>query len=385
MDAATIEVRDTVREATKGVVEKFGRDYYVAKARDGGYINEMWEAMAEQGILGLGVPESCGGSDGGMVEVVSAMEAMSQAGTPPLLYLLTAFAREAIIRHGNTEQRERLVRPTVTGDLKLCFAVTEPNAGSNTFRTETLARRTPHGYAINGQKIWISGADEADYAVLVVRTTLLRDVEDRREGLSLFALPMDAPGVELQKLNVDMSAPERQYIVYLDDCEVGDEALIGEEGRGFHYVFDALNPERMLVAAWALGIGDYALDKAVVYARSREPFGTPIGGYQALQHPLARAKAHLEAARLALYDAASTYDRGGNAGPTANICKLLASEAAVSACDIAIQVHGGYAFDQDYDLLPLWQMARLLKIAPINNEMILNYLGEHVLGLPRSY
>jgi acyl-CoA dehydrogenase len=198
-------------------------------------------------------------------------------------------------------------------------------------------------------------------------------------------VPVRARGVELQPLDIEIVQPDRQFMVFMDDVEVGADALVGTDGAGASVMFDALNSERLLVAAMALGLGEYALGKAVAYARERAPFGRPIGAYQAIQHRLARAKAHLEAARAVMYGAAKAFDRGEPAGPACNMAKLLASEAGVEACDAAIQVHGGYAFDAGYDVSTIWPLVRLFSIAPVNNEMVLNSIGEHVLGLPKSY
>jgi alkylation response protein AidB-like acyl-CoA dehydrogenase len=203
--------------------------------------------------------------------------------------------------------------------------------------------------------------------------------------MSLFVVDLPSAGLELQAQGIDIVMPDRQFAVFFDNVEVPAANLIGEEGEGFRYLFSALNPERVLVSAWAIGLGDYALAKAVNYARERAPFGSPIGSYQALQHPLARSRVALDAARLMMYTAARTFDEGGNAGYAANAAKLLASEAATNACDAAIQTFGGYAFTTDYDVSTIWPVARLLRIAPVNNEMVLNYIGEHVLDLPKSY
>jgi acyl-CoA dehydrogenase len=380
------DARSAVFEAARGVVERFPRSYWLRCAREERFTDEMWAAMGDQGLLGLGVPEEYGGSGGGITEVTAAMEAISAAGTPIALYLLTAFSRESILRHGSPEQCKRFVEPTASGAERICFAITEPNAGTNTFAMETFATRTVGGtYLLSGQKIFISGVDAADRMLVVCRTRRLADVADRRQGLSMFVVDVDTPGLTYQPIDIGIVMPDRQFTVFFDDVEVGPDRLVGEEGEGFRYLFDALNPERVMAAAWAIGLGDFVLDKAVAYARERAPFGTPIGSYQALQHPLAQAKVGLDAARLTMYTACRVFDDGGNAGYLANAAKLLASQAAVAACDAAIQTHGGYAFHEEYDVATVWPNVRLLQIAPINNEMILNYIGEHVLRLPRSY
>jgi alkylation response protein AidB-like acyl-CoA dehydrogenase len=385
MEEGLGELRRDVREAAAGVTARFGRAEWLACARRGEPPRAMWEAMAGQGILGLGVPEEYGGSGGGITAAAAAVEALAGAGIPPIQFLLTAFSREPVLLHGSDVQRKELLPATARGDCWLAFALTEPDAGSNTFRTATTATRSADGYVLNGQKIFISGADEAHILVALVRTTPMTQTADRRQGLSLLLVDRDAPGVQLRPMDIGILAPERQFEVFFTDVEAPSTALIGEEGAGFRYLFDALNPERLLVSAWAVGLGDFVLEKAAAYARERAPFGPPIGSYQGVQHKLALAKAHLDAARLMLYHAAAVHDTGGSAGTAANTAKLLSSQAAVEACNAAIQTHGGYAFTDEYDVSTVWPMARLLEVAPLNNEMILNFLGEHVLRLPKSY
>ncbi len=380
------EVRDAIREVAAGIAAKYDRAFWVESSRKHRFPEEIWDLMGTQGLLSLGVPKEYGGSGEGIVPVVAAMEAMAANGIPIALYLLTAFSREAILRHGSEEQKQRFVVPTVDGSEKICFAITEPNAGTNSFKMESVAVAQDDGtYLLNGSKIFISGADAADRMLVVARTTRAGEVADRRAGMSLFVLDTKQKGVELVPQDIDILIADLQHTVFFDNVVVTPDQLIGEEGQGFRYMFDALNPERVLTAAWACGIGDYALAKGVEYACERAPFGAPIGSYQGLQHPLARSKANLDAARLMMYTAAKTFDDGGDAGYLANAAKLLASEAAVNTVDCVMQTFGGYAFTAEYDVSTLWPMARLLRIAPVNNEMVLNYIGEHVLGLPKSY
>lgn len=384
----TVQERvEAAREVARGVTKQFGRDYYLKKTRNGQPPDEMWQAMADQGLLALGVPESLGGGGGGVECVAAVMETMSRAGTPPLMYSLTTFSREAILRHGSESQIRDHVLPTMSGQRRFCFGVTEPDAGTNTFALRTRAKRTSDGdWAITGQKIFISGADEADHMLLAARTAEVGDdVSGSRDVISLFIVPMDTDGIELKQLDIDWRAPERQFSVFLDEAVVADDALVGTEGQGMRHLFSSLNAERIVISAWALGLGDYVLERAVEYARDRAPFGRPIGSYQAVQHGLARAKAQLEAARTMTYDAARRYDAGEDVGPSANMAKLLASEAADMAVDVAIQTHGGYGFSDEYDVVTMWPMIRILRVAPLNNEMILNYIGERILRLPRSY
>ena len=374
--------------AFRDAVERFGRETLVPnwsqEADDGNvFLTESWKAMGEFGILGLPYPEEYGGSGGGLSELMVLNEITARAGIISLFFVLGSFARMPIIRHGTPEQIAKFVTPTATGEGKMCFGVTEPNAGTNTFRLQTTARRSDAGWLVNGSKVFITGAKDSTSMLLIARTSPL-DPERPRAGLSLFILDSHTPGIEFQRLNIDVLG-ESQYLVFFKDAELPPDALIGEEGKGMKYLFDGLNTERLVLSSMAVGLGNRALDKAVEYAKERAPFGTPIGSYQGLQHPMARAKAHVEASRLVMQEAARTFDRGEDAGPLSNMAKLLTSEACDEAVDIALQAHGGYGFDQDYDVITLWPFARLMRVAPVNNEMILNYIGEHVLGLPRSY
>lgn len=380
------ELLSAVREAVAGVTKKWDRTYYMDCTRRGVAPTEMYETMAEQSLFALGVPEELGGAGGGLTATAAVMEEMSRAGTPPMLFSLTSFARQSIIRHGTPEQIRQFVEPTLTAQQTMCFAITEPDAGTNSFAMRTLARRQDDGtYVLNGQKIFISGADQATHIMVVARTTPASEVAKKSDGISIFVLPRDTPGVSMAAMNIDWKAPERQFSVWFDNVVLPADALIGVEGKGLSSMFDSLNAERVVIAAWTLGLGYLALEKAVAYARERSPWGAPIGSYQAVSHPLARAKAQLEAARAMNYRAAERFDRGEEAGDDANIAKYLASEASYAAVDAAIQTHGGSGFDEDSDVITLFPMIRILRVAPLNNEMILNYIANHMLGLPRSY
>ena len=373
-----------VQEATRGISEQYPRAYIRECIDQDRFPDEMWKALGEYGLLGLTVPEEYGGSGGGVVEIVALAEALALGGVPTLFLVVTGLGRVPIVRHGTPEQIRKFVTPTCDGSVKLCFAITEPNAGTNSFDMSTLATRDGEDWVLNGQKVFISGARDADIMLVIARTQKASDVKHRTEGMSLFVVDMKTPGITLQPLNIQVETAERQYMVFFDNVRLPADALIGAAGKGAKLMFEGLNSERLLAAA-ALGIGDYALNKAASYARDRKPFGKPIGSYQALQHRMALAKAELEAARLMTYSAAERFDTGEDAGALANMAKLLASRAAVAAVEAAIQTHGGYAFDRDYEVVTLWPMVRLMEIAPINNEMLLNYIGEHVLGLPKSY
>ncbi|RCX09679.1 acyl-CoA dehydrogenase family protein [Extensimonas vulgaris] len=385
MEALQARIRD-IQEATRGVTAQYDRAYILQCIKEDRFPDELWAKLGEFGLLGLSIPEEYGGSGGGVLEITALNEALALAGVPTLFLVVTGLGRVPIVRNGTPEQIKKYVTPTCTGEKKMCFAITEPNAGTNSFAMTTLAQPNGKGgWTLNGQKVFISGARDADYMLVVARTTRAAEVKNRTEGMSLFVLDMKTPGIKLQQLNIQVETAERQYMVFFDNVELPADALIGEAGKGAKAMFEGLNSERLLAAGAALGLGDYALAKAVAYSKDRKPFGKPIGSYQALQHRMAMAKAQLEAARLMTYSAAERFDAGEDAGAHANMAKLLGSEAAVAAVEAALQTHGGYGFDRDYDVVTLWPMLRLLKIAPINNEMLLNYIGEHVLGLPKSY
>ncbi len=379
------EMRGHVRETVAGLTKKFPREYWLKCCREEVFIEEMWQAMGELGLLGLGVPEEQGGTGGGLTSLVYMTDLMSQAGVPTLMLIVTGFSRVPLIKLGTQAQIEKYVTPSVSGKVKIGFAITEPDAGTNSFKITTHAEKSNGGWVLNGQKTFISGADHADYMLLVARTRPYQPGKARSDGISLFMVDMKAKGIAMTPLNISIMTPEKQFTIFFDDVRLDEDALVGPEGEGITGLFDALNPERLLASAISVGIGDFALSRTVEYVRQRAPFGKPIGSYQAVQHPLARAKARIEAARTMMYQAARFFDSGGKAGTAANMVKLLASEAAVEACDAAIQFHGGNGFDADYDIITIWPLARLLRVAPINNEMVLNYISERVLGLPKSY
>lgn len=381
---AQTELREAVREAAAGVAERHPRAEWLRLAREGRHLEAMWADLAGAGLLGLGVPESMGGIGGGVYELALLMDILASAGVPTLHQLLTGLVHIALVKNGTPEQIARYVRPSIAGQHRLGLAVTEPDAGTNSFAIKTTVRRHGDGWIVNGQKTFISGADEAAYLFAVARSAALSS-PGGRAALSVVMVPLKARGIQVQPLEIEIVQPDRQFSVFLDDVEIENDALVGPDGAGTSVMFDALNTERLLVAAMAMGLGEYALGKAVAYARERAPFGRPIGAYQGVQHRLARAKAHLEAARAVIYNAAEGFDRGEPVGPACSMAKLLASEAGVEACDAAIQVHGGYAFDTGYDISTIWPLVRLFCIAPVNNEMVLNSIGQHVLGLPKSY
>lgn len=377
-----------IREFVRQVARKYGRDYWLARAREGKFTHELWQELAAGGYLGMMIPEEYGGGGLGMREMAVLIEEMGHQGIPLLLIVVGSVMDAVLIaQHGSQSLKERFLPPLARGEIKLCFALTEPTAGSNSFRISTLARAEGDDYVLNGQKMFISGADESDHLLVVARTTPFDQVQDKREGLSLLIVDRRAPGVTLQPLEMGVLHPETQFAVYFDDVRVPRSDLVGEEGKGSRYLFDALNPERISAAAVAVGLGQFVLEKAVTYARERVVFDKPIGAHQGLQHPLAEAKTHLELAALMTRYAAQVFDGGDKvtAAAYANMAKFAAAEAATEACDLAIEVHGGSGFSTDVDLITVWPFIRMLRTVPVSREMVLNYIGEHVLGLPRSY
>lgn len=377
-----------IREAVKQIAKKYDREYWLAKAREGTFTEELWRELADGGFLGMMIPPEYGGGGLGLAQMAVLLEEMSHQGIPLLLVVVGNVMDAALIaRYGNEEMKERYLPPLARGEMRFCFALTEPTAGSNSFRTATSARLDGDSYVLNGQKMFITGVDASDYMLVVARTAPFEEVPDKREGLSLFVVDRRAAGITLQPLDMGVLHPETQFAVYFDDVRVPRGDLVGEEGRGHRYLFDALNPERISAAAVAVGLGRLVLEKAVAYARERVVFDKPIGTHQGLAHPLAEAKAHLELAALMTRYAAGVFDGGDKmtAATYANMAKLAAADAATQACDLSIEVHGGSGFSTDVDLITLWPYIRMLRTVPVSREMILNYIGEHVLGLPRSY
>lgn len=381
LDEEARERLEAAREVAVGITEQFPRSYLVQCRNEGRPTTEMWEALGKSGLLGLRVPSRYGGSDGSLTDMVAVIETLATAGVPNESMMLNGFARIPILEHGSEEQIEKWVRPTTDGSQKLCLALTEPDAGTNTFKIRTRAKKTDSGWELSGQKVFISGALESDSTVVLART----DTGNDKPELSLFVLDSSSEGIECSLMDVHTMSNHQQYTVFFDQVSMPDDALIGVRGKGLNYLFDGLNPERILAGALAVGLGEHVLAKGVDYARERAPFGTPIGSYQGIQHPLAEAKAKLVSARLMVYEAAVRFERGDEAGPYSTMAKYLASHAAAEAVDIAIQAHGGSGFDLEYDVISFWPMIRLLQVAPINNEMALSYIGQHVLGLGRSH
>ncbi|MGZ4506473.1 MAG: acyl-CoA dehydrogenase family protein [Blastococcus sp.] len=388
MDFTETAEMQALRATVSGITAKFGGAYYARKAEAHEPCDELWAALAEAGFIGINVPEEYGGGGAGLSELAAVCEEIAAQGCPLLLLLVSqAISAEVIGRYGSEMQKQRWLPGLAAGTSKVVFAITEPDAGSNTHELATTARRDGDGWVLSGTKYYISGVDEADAVLVVARTGAERgrDTATGKARLSLFVVPVDTPGLVAQPLPVSAQLPERQFTLHFDGARVGADALVGSEGDGFTQVFHGLNPERITGAALCVGVGRYALDRAADYARTRTVWNQPIGAHQGVSHPLAKAKIEVELAALMVRKAAWAHDRGEPAGEASNMAKYAAAEAALAAVDAAIQTHGGNGLATEYGLVPLWGLARLLRIAPVNREMILNFVAQHSLGLPRSY
>jgi len=373
-----------LRAAIRDITMSHGPAEYAEHGRTGTPMSGLWEDLGKAGFIGINVPAEYGGGGAGMAELAMVAEESAAAGCPLLTLLVSsAIGVEILRRHGSAEQKQEWLSKLADGGTKVVFAITEPDAGSNSHQLTTTARRDGDDYLISGQKYYISGVDEAAAIITVARTGT--DPVSGKAQLSLFLVPVDAPGLSWNRLEVAAQIPDRQFTVFYDDVRVPAAALIGGEGQGWVPLFDGLNPERITAAALGVGIGRYAVTCAAEYARTRNVWGQSIGTHQGVSHPLAKAKIQVELAALMTAKAAWLYDNGLPAGEASNMAKYAAAEAAIAAVDAAIQVHGGNGLSVEYGLLPMWGMARLLRIAPVNSEMVLNYVAQHSLKLPKSY
>lgn len=373
-----------IRETVAGIAERYGSQYFLKRGRAGGDIEELWKDLGAAGLLGLHLPEEYGGGGGGMSEAVVVVEELAAHGMPLLIWVISpAICGSILAHHGSHEMKQQWLPAIADGTRKMAFGLTEPDAGSNSHNVKTTAERTATGWKISGAKYYISAIDQCD-AVLVVTRDAEHSTPDKPK-LSLFVVPTDAPGLTLQQIDTAIVSPDKQFTVFLDDVEVGEDALIGTAGNGLRQVFDGLNPERILVGALCSGIGRYAIGKAADYAKERSVWSTPIGAHQGVAHPLAESHIAVELGRLATVRSAELFDAGESAGEAANIAKFAASEAALKALDQAIQTHGGNGLSHEYGLSELWFVTRLMRTAPVSREMVLNFIAQTSLGLPRSY
>jgi alkylation response protein AidB-like acyl-CoA dehydrogenase len=384
MDFRETDEQQMLRAAVDAIASKYGHAYFTERARAGGRTDELWDELAASGFLGVNVPEEYGGGGMGISELAIVLEELGTNGCPLLLLVVSpAICATIIARFGSDEQKQRWLPRFATAQLKMAFAITEPDAGSNSHNISTTATRDGDVYRLRGTKYFISFADESESVLVVTRSGV--DEDTGRGRLSLFVVDLDSPGLEKTLIPVEIVAPENQFTLFFDDVEVPRDRLIGTEGDGLRQVFVGLNPERIMTAAMAIGIGRYALNKASTYARDRSVWGTPIGRHQGIAHPLAKAKIEVELARLMCQKAAWAYDAGLDAGEEANFAKYAAAEAALGALDQAIQTHGGNGMSSEFGLADMWGLTRLMRTAPVSREMILNFVAQHSLQLPKSY
>jgi hypothetical protein len=374
-----------LRAAVADLGSRYGQSYFLEQARSGGSTDALWREAGKAGFLGVNLPEEYGGGGGGMVELSLVCEELGAAGCGLLMMVVSpAICGTLIARFGTEEQKQRWLPGLADGSSIMAFAITEPDAGSNSHEITTTARRDGDDWVLTGRKTWISGVDLAD-AVLVVGR--LADGPKGTLRPALFVVPTDAPGLAAQPIPMEIVSPERQFQVFLDDVRLPADALVGSPESGIAQLFAGLNPERVMAAAFSLGVARLAMRKATDYARERRVWGTPIGAHQGLAHPLAACQIEIELARLMTQKAAWLIDRGrdAEAGLAANSAKYAAAEAAARTVDQAVQTHGGAGLSQEYGVGALLVSSRLSRIAPVSREMILSFVAQHDLRLPRSY
>ncbi|HYY19625.1 MAG TPA: acyl-CoA dehydrogenase [Streptosporangiaceae bacterium] len=381
-----------LREAVRKVAGRYGHKYFVDCATSHSEPIELYEELGAAGFLGVHLPEEYGGGGAGLAELCAVIEEVAAAGCPLLMMVIApAICGSIIAAHGSPELKEKWLPGLANGTRTMSFAITEPDAGSNTHALRTSARRDGDGYVISGTKYWISGADQADAILVVTRdagTQAAAADAGRDTPMSMFVVPAGAGGLSMQPIEAELVQPEKQFTVFFDQVRVPAGALVGEAGRGFRAVFAGLNPERVTAAAISNGISRYALERATRYARERAVWKTPIGAHQGVAHPLAECHIAVTQARLLTARAAELADTvgaGGRSAEAVNMAKFAAAEASLRTLDQAIQVHGGNGLSREYGLADLWFLARMLRTAPTSREMVLNFVAQHSLGLPSSY
>ncbi|MEH3130167.1 MAG: acyl-CoA/acyl-ACP dehydrogenase [Mycolicibacterium neoaurum] len=379
------EEQQALRKAVAAMAANYGQDYYLEKARAGQHTDELWSEAGKLGFIGVNLPEEYGGGGAGMYELSMVMEEMSAGGCPLLMMVVSPAINGTIIsKFGTEEQKKHWVTGIADGSITMAFAITEPDAGSNSHRITTTARRDGSDWILSGQKVYISGVDQAQ-AILVVGRT-----EDHKTGNlkpALFVVPTDTPGLSWTKIEMEILSPEYQFQVFLDEVRLPSDALVGSEDAAIAQLFAGLNPERIMGAASAVGMGRFAINKATEYVKTRQVWKTPIGAHQGIAHPLAQNHIEIELAKLMMQKAAALYDSGDDFGAaeSANMAKYAAGEASVRAVDQAVQSLGGNGLTKEYGIASVLTASRLARIAPVSREMILNFVAQTSLGLPRSY
>ncbi|EHI13405.1 acyl-CoA dehydrogenase family protein [Mycolicibacterium thermoresistibile] len=382
------EEQRALRRAAAELAAGYGQDYYLEKARAGEHTDELWAEAGKLGFLGVNLPEEYGGGGAGMYELSLVMEELSAAGCGLLMMVVSPAINGTIIsRFGTEDQKRRWLPGIADGSITMAFAITEPDAGSNSHRITTTARRDGGDWILSGQKVFISGVDQAQAVLVVGRVQ--KDGTGRTKSLkpALFVVPTDAPGLSYTKIEMELISPESQFQVFLDDVRLPADALVGDEDAALAQLFAGLNPERIMGAASAIGMGRFAIGRAVDYVKNRQVWRTPIGAHQGLAHPLAQNHIEIELAKLMMQKAAALYDLGDGAGAAeaANMAKYAAGEASARAVDQAVQSLGGNGLTKEYGIAAAITSSRLARIAPISREMILNFVAQTSLGLPRSY
>ena len=379
------EERQELRRQVARLASTYGREYFTRCARGGEKTTDLWLAIGKAGYLGINIPEEYGGGGGGIGDVAAVCEELAAQGCPLLMMVVSpAICGTVIARYGTEAQKRRWLPGICDGTETMAFAITEPDAGTNSHNITTTAKRDGDEWVLNGRKTYISGVDEARNVLVVARTS---DAKTGKLKPCLFVVPTDAGGLEYTAIPMEIVSPEQQFQVFIDDLRLPFDALVGDEDGGLVQLFAGLNPERIMAASFSTGLARYALDKATAYVKEREVWGTPIGAHQGLAHPLAQSKIEIELARLMTQKAAALYDAGDDmgAGEAANMAKYAAAEAACDAADRAVQAHGGNGITQEYGVAGLLVAARAGRIAPVSREMILNFVGSYTLGLPKSY
>jgi acyl-CoA dehydrogenase len=388
MDFSLSAEQEAIRDAVGKVCARFGDDYWLAKDRDGGFPDDFHRAFADDGWLGVCIPQEYGGAGLGVTEAALLMQTIAESGagmSGASALHMNIFGLNPVVVFGNDEQKKRMLPPLIAGKDKACFAVTEPNVGLDTLKLKTKAMLRGEHYVVSGQKIWISTAQVASKMLILARTTPLEQVARRTDGLSLFYTDLDRRFVDVREIpKMGRSAVDSNEL-FIDALPVPVADRIGEEGKGFQYILHGMNPERILIGAEGIGLGRAALRKAASYAKERIVFDRPIGQNQAIQHPLAACWMALEAANLMAFKAASLYDAGQPCGVEANATKYLAGEACFKACETALMTHGGMGYAKEFHVERYLRESLVVRIAPITPHLILSFIAEKALGLPKSY
>lgn len=388
MDFTFTDLQKEIDESVRKVCSEFTDEYWMECDDKARFPEEFYNAMAQSGWLGITMPEELGGAGLGVTEAAIMMHAVAASGggqSAASAIHINLFGPHAIVVHGSDEQKKRWLEPLIQGQEKACFGVTEPDAGLDTTSIKTFAKKVDGGYIVNGRKMWTSTGQEAHKIVLLARTTPKEECKRPTDGMTLFYADLDRTKIEVRRIKKLGRNAVDSNATYIDDYFIPDSDVIGEVGKGFYYLLDSLNPERVLVGIEAIGIGRAALDKAAQYAKERVVFGRPIGQNQGIQHPLAEAWTYLESAYFMCLRAANLYDNGLPCGAEANAAKFLSARAAFDACTKSVLTHGGMGYAREYHVERLFRESILPRIAPVTEQMILSFIGERVLGLPKSY